>query len=316
MTGFQRYTLLTVGLVFVLIVIGGTVRATESGLGCPDWPRCHGSFIPRWEKHTLIEYSHRMAASIVGLMIFGVAFWAWRSYRHVRSISLPAAATVVLLLVQGGLGGLTVIHELPPEISTVHLATALTILGLLVLITVAAFAHEREMPSVRLAAGLPALAAAAMALTLTVMLFGAYATGAGYSLACDGWPLCNGQVVPSGGGATESVQLIFAHRLLAALLGIALVLLLVRAWSGRAAAPLAANLALAAVLIYVLQALVGASNIWTEAADIVQIAHLGVGTLLWAILALMNVRLFDLPRLLDAGSQRRAGSSHLAGAAR
>src|SRR3990172_12631505 len=120
MTLFQRFCLATCAVIFALIVLGGVARATDSGLGCPDWPRCHGSFIPKWEKHTLIEYSHRLTASVAGVMVFAVAIWAWKSYRHARSIFYPAAATVLLLLVQGGLGGLTVIRELPPEIVTVH----------------------------------------------------------------------------------------------------------------------------------------------------------------------------------------------------
>jgi heme A synthase len=314
MTGFQRLCLATTILIFVLIIIGGTVRATDSGLGCPDWPRCHGGFIPKWEKHTLIEYSHRLTAAVAGFMILGVAVWAWRSYRHVRSIMLPSALTFALLLVQGGLGGLTVIHELPPEIVTVHLATALTLIAMLILVTVAAFAHERQLPRLRTSSNAPGLAIVASGLTLAVMLLGAYIAGSGYSLACSGWPLCNGEAVPDL--SSEPVQLVFMHRLLALTLGLVLVALTYVAMKAPAASPLTSALAGAALVTYVVQALVGALNIWTEVADLAQIAHLGVGTLLWGILAFLNIRLFALHELIEAGTASKRARPDLLGAAR
>jgi heme A synthase len=311
MTGFQRLCLATTALVFVLIVIGGTVRATDSGLGCPDWPRCHGSFIPRWEKHTLIEYSHRLTASVVGLMVFGVAVWAWRSYRSVRSIFLPAAAMFALLLFQGALGGLTVKRELPPGVVTVHLATAMVLFALMLLITVASLG--RGQSRLRASPSLPGIALAAAALTLSVMLVGAYLSTAHYSLACSGWPLCNGEAIPTL--SAESVRLVFFHRLMALVLGLALVLLAAASLRGRTDRSVS-MLAVGALVLYVVQALVGAANIWTQVADLAQIAHLAVGALLWILLTYLNIRLFDLPGLLEAGGAARVRGGSLAGAAR
>src|SRR5687767_14391925 len=105
MTGFQRLCLITCTVVFGLIVLGGVVRATDSGLGCgDDWPRCEGSFIPRLETELLIEYSHRLTASVTGVLVLGLAIWAWRSYRAVPAILYPAIVVLVLVLVQGGFG--------------------------------------------------------------------------------------------------------------------------------------------------------------------------------------------------------------------
>src|SRR5688572_4254015 len=109
MTGFQRLCIVSSAVVFGLIILGGVVRATDSGLGCPDWPRCHGSFIPRWEIHTLIEYSHRLTASIAGVLILGLLIMAWRSHRRVPAIVIPATVIFALLLVQAGLGGAAVL---------------------------------------------------------------------------------------------------------------------------------------------------------------------------------------------------------------
>src|SRR3989442_3385132 len=96
-----RYlALLTVITTYGLIVLGGTVRATESGTACPDWPLCHGRLVPQFETHVMIEYSHRLAASVVGLMILAVAVWAWRRYRTDRLVVQAASAAMVLLVVQ------------------------------------------------------------------------------------------------------------------------------------------------------------------------------------------------------------------------
>jgi heme A synthase len=314
MTGFQRLCLATTALVFVLIVIGGTVRATDSGLGCPDWPRCHGSFIPRWEKHTLIEYSHRLTASVVGLMVLAVAVWAWRSYRHNRAVFLPAVGMFLLLLIQGGLGGLTVKRELPPGIVTVHLAMAMLLFALMLLITVAAFRPEEGARRPSVSPNLPGLALAAAALTLAVMLVGAYVSTAHYSLACSGWPLCNGEVVPTL--SIESIRLIFFHRVIALVLGLTLVLVAAVSWRSRSSDRLAAQLALAALALYVLQAIIGAANIWTRVADLAQIGHLAAGTLLWGLLAYLTIRLFAVPQLLEAGRPARLRRGGLAGVAR
>src|SRR5262245_14257220 len=121
MTGFQRLCLLTTATVFLLIIIGGAVRATDSGLGCPDWPRCHGSFIPKWEEHTLIEYSHRLTASIVGIEMLALVVVAWRSYRRVPAVLYPAIGAFLLTMFQAWLGSRVVLEELPPRTVAVHL---------------------------------------------------------------------------------------------------------------------------------------------------------------------------------------------------
>ena len=314
MTRFQRLCLATTALVFVLIVVGGTVRATDSGLGCPDWPTCHGNLIPSSDKHTIIEYSHRLTATVVGFMVLALVVWAWRSYRHVRSIFLPAIVLGVLVLLQAGLGGLTVKRELPPGVVTVHLATAMVLFATSITLTVAAFANGGAPSRLRAGPSVPGIALASAALALAVVLLGGYISTSHYSLACTGWPLCNGAVVPNM--RADSVQLVFAHRLLALLLGLSIALLVFRALSERVRYPGVANLALLAGAVFIGQSLVGAANIWTEITDVAQIGHLAVGSLLWALLAYMNIRLFALPDMLERRSGAAARRQGLAGALR
>src|SRR5438477_4363195 len=126
MTLLQRLSIAALVAVFILVVVGVTVRATNSGLGCPEWPRCNGSFIPQWDKHTLIEYSHRLTATVTGFIVLALAITAWRGYRRTPAVLYPAVGALVLVGAQAGLGGATVLHELPPVLVALHPGMALT----------------------------------------------------------------------------------------------------------------------------------------------------------------------------------------------
>ncbi|MPZ49565.1 MAG: hypothetical protein GEU75_09760 [Dehalococcoidia bacterium] len=311
MTGFQKLCIVTCVIIFGLIILGGVVRATDSGLGCPDWPRCHGSFIPKWEKHTLIEYSHRLTASIAGLLVLSVVVVAGRSYRRVPAILYPSIAALALLLVQAGLGGAAVLNDLPPEVVAVHLGTAITILTLLLIITTAAFAVTKPMERLHASRQFGRLSLLALALTLPLMLIGSYVSGADYGLACNGWPLCNGEVFPSADAA--SVQIHFMHRLLAAVLGAVLLALAWVGWRHRRSVPFVTAFSLLALGVYVIQAMLGAANVWTELSGEVSGAHLAFATLLWCVLAVLNIRVHRLHQLLPL-APRPSRRSDLAGA--
>lgn len=297
MTGFQKLCLATTFVVFALIVLGGVVRATESGLGCPDWPTCHGRLIPQWEKHTLIEYSHRLTASVAGFMVLGIVVTAWRSYRHTQAILLPAFAAGLLIVFQAGLGGATVLNELPPEISMVHMGTALIILALLCLLSLTSLTLDSPSQPVTASQRFRQAAILSLVLTYPLMLAGSYAGGAGYGLACSGWPLCNGELLPSADAT--SVQIIFMHRVLALLLGVSLVALAWLAWQGRSSSRLALHTAVGALVLFILQALLGAANVWTQLNDFVRAGHLALGTLVWLGLIYVSIRLFNLHYLLQ-----------------
>lgn len=314
MTAFQRLCLVTCAVIFGLIIVGGVVRSTNSGLGCPDWPTCHGRLIPKWEKHTLIEYSHRATATVAGLLVAAVLVVAWRKYRRVPAVLYPAFAAAILILVQAWLGKETVENELPPGIVAVHLTMALTILSILVLLTTTTFALSSPGSlNFSVGKGFGRIAIAASVLTIVLMIVGSYVSGAGYGLACNGWPLCNGEVVPTA--HATSVQIHFLHRFLALVLGLMLVALVWRGARERTTAPAAFSLALLALALYFLQAMVGAANIWTKLAAEVVAAHLALATLLWITLAVLNIRIHRLHELLPRSSDAKARAD-LLGASR
>ena len=111
---FRRLTLVTVLAGFALIVLGGVVRVTESGLGCPDWPLCQGRLIPPLETSAIIEYSHRLVASaVLGPLIVATCVVTWISYRRDRWLVAPATVGLILMLAQALLGGATVLPAFP-----------------------------------------------------------------------------------------------------------------------------------------------------------------------------------------------------------
>ena len=108
LTRFQRLAVLTTAATFVLITVGGLVRATDSGLGCPDWPRCFGRLTPPPELHAWIEHSHRLVAAAVILLVSALAVAAWRG-RQPAAVRWAAVGAVVMVLSQAALGAIVVL---------------------------------------------------------------------------------------------------------------------------------------------------------------------------------------------------------------
>jgi heme A synthase len=294
MTWFQRLLLVTIAATFVLVVIGGTVRATGSGLGCPDWPTCHGKLIPDAEKHTLIEFSHRTAATVVGVLFLGVTFFTFKTERRNRLVFWLAFVAGVLLVVQIGLGGVTVKKELPSEIVAAHLGTAMIFTGVMIVTVTVSLLRARGYRAFELASDTTfnRLAILTAATAFVTLVLGSYISGTDAALACGGWPLCNGSLTPGGGSA---VGLHFLHRLVAGMLGIMTLALIYQAFEERRRQPLLVWLSVAAGVLYVAQALVGAANIWTHLAAGVIVAHLSLAALLWCILVAVSALAFYLP---------------------
>ncbi|MEX2226360.1 MAG: heme A synthase [Dehalococcoidia bacterium] len=294
MSWFQRLLLTTIVATFILVIIGGTVRATDSGLGCPDWPTCHGKIIPPANYHTLIEFSHRTAASIVGVIFLGVTYFAFKTERRNPLVFWLAFSAGVLLVAQIILGGITVKRELPAEITAAHLATAMAFMAVLIVAAIISLLRSRGLhafPSMR-QSPFTRLALASAGVAYVTLVLGSYISGTDASLACSGWPLCNGSLAPGGDSA---VGLHYLHRLVAGLLGVLLLGVTYMAFEERRRQPLLLALTGFTLVAFIAQALIGAANIWTELAAGVVVAHLTFAALLWCTLVAISALSYYLP---------------------
>lgn len=144
--GFARLSLATTIATYLLIAVGALVRAAGAGLGCPDWPRCFGQWVPPTSAdelppgfdpaqfipaHTWLEYVNRLLGVLIGFLIFATLISAWRRHRGQPRIVWPTTAAFVLVGVQGWLGGQVVEQGLAATVLTAHMLLALIIVGLL-----------------------------------------------------------------------------------------------------------------------------------------------------------------------------------------
>src|SRR5947208_12437160 len=189
MKGFRALSVATALATYALVVLGGVVRVSGSGLGCPDWPLCHGRFLPPLDVHAIIEYSHRTTASLTSVLVVATAVVAWVAWHNRRDLVIPATVAAGLLAVQVALGAITVRLELPPMIVLAHLATAMALLGAVCVTAVAAL---MPTPAGAVDAQSIARAQGAAAGTYLLILSGSLVVGSGASGACDAWPLCGG----------------------------------------------------------------------------------------------------------------------------
>src|SRR5687768_8412714 len=123
----RRLVLATGIATFVLIIVGGVVRVSDSGLGCGPagsglngWPFCNGDLVPGLDLNSIIEYTHRALAGIVGILLIALAVLAIRNLRAHRGLMWATAGAVVLVIAQGLLGALTVEKDLDEGLVAAH----------------------------------------------------------------------------------------------------------------------------------------------------------------------------------------------------
>lgn len=286
MKTFERLSWISLAAVYLLLVLGGTVSATGSGLACPDWPLCHGELVPPLQGPVLVEYSHRLLASVAGLLILFTSIAAWRQRRHAPGAGTAAGLAVVLLIAQVLLGAVTVLHDLPPAVVALHLAmgTALlaTLASMVVLSRGARLDPLPPQPRGEAHALWPLLATGAL---YVEMVLGSYLDHSGAGLACPDVPLCRGAVIPPLEGGT---LIHFSHRawaLVVAVLVFVAAAKVRRAYRGR---PFLHLLPSAAVFLVLLQILLGGLTVVSRLAPALVVLHLANAEALLLIMVFLS----------------------------
>ncbi|HEX7197099.1 MAG TPA: heme o synthase [Candidatus Limnocylindria bacterium] len=280
MTRFAKLAVAAAVATFVLIAVGGLVRATDSGLGCPDWPLCFGDWLPPADLHAWIEHTHRLTAAVfVGPLVGVVGLITVLTHRR-RDRPLLAAAIIagVLVIVQSLLGAAVVLQGLAAELVTAHLGMALTVFAAVIFI--AERATHGPMPAARVRSGLTRLVGLTATAILAQMLLGSWVTGHHAGLAYADFPLMNGSVLPPVESSQQAVHL--AHRLMS------LVVAGLVAWTAlevrrSTTAPLARRLAEWMVVLIVVQLALGGLNVLSRLSAVFVVPHLAVGAALWGL---------------------------------
>ena len=288
MRGFRALSVATALVTYALVVLGGVVRVSGSGLGCPDWPLCHGRVLPPLDLHAIIEYSHRTTASLTSVLVVATAVVAWVAWRNRRDLVIPATLAVGLLAIQVVLGAITVRLELPPMIVLAHLATAMALLGAVCVTAVAAMmpttAGTVDAESVARARG-------AAAATYLLILSGSLVVGSGASGACDAWPLCGGGFRFAFDGS-PAIQLL--HRGAAAAIGVLVVMGLLSVLARQRRAPAVRATVALTMAALAFQVAVGAAVVTLHLPAVLRGLHLALASAVWTgtvVLAVIASRL-------------------------
>jgi heme o synthase len=288
MNAFRRLALTTTILTLGTITVGGLVRATGSGDGCPHWPKCFDRWVPPFEYHALIEWSHRAIGLLAIVSLCSLAVLALARFRGQPRLFIPTMLATPSILVQAILGAIVVkvkttpsLIRFEPTLVTFHIATAMALVGALVFVTVNAYCLQRSKPARAIDPTVARLAWWSAVSVYLLILVGATVRGQHAGLAFPDWPLMNGSIFP---GLQGSLATHYLHRLLALEVG---VLLAVLVWRARRSEPREAAVsafATVAFALYLVQVVVGGLQVFTKLAPPPVVAHVALSALIWAAL--------------------------------
>jgi len=293
--GLRRFADLCTVALLLVVLMGAIVTDTGSGRGCGGtWPLCNGRLVPALAISSMIEYSHRAVAGVVAALVVVLAVWAWRAAPRrpeVRALAIVAAGFV---WIQALLGGLDVLYPQSAALLALHFGFSLLAFAGALLLSAAlrqAPANAVVGPPPPLPGGLRALIWAGFVYVYALIYLGAYIAHTSGGMACQGWPLCSGALIPALRGATGVA---FLHRLgaLGALVLIAALHLRLRRLPGAAELQTGSRAALGFVLLQIAS---GAALVETHLAVWAVVVH---GTLvagLFGALAFLCLQAWRAP---------------------
>ena len=299
-SGLHRFALFTACCTAFLIFVGGLVTSTESGLSVPDWPTTYGwnmfTFpFSKWVGGIFYEHSHRMVASFVGFLTIILTVWTWLGEKRAWVRWLSAAALGAIIL-QGVLGGLTVIFLLPAPISTLHACLAQTFFCLVIAIAVFTSPQwKRGLPLIKSQAesvSVPVLCASTTTAVYFQLILGALMRHTNAGLAIPDFPLALGHIIPPF--TSSKVIIHFAHRLGAVIVTAMIIWTFSRIARAYSDHSLLFRPALIMLILVGIQLTLGALTVWTAKAVFPTTAHVLTGALVLATSFLLTLRAYAM----------------------
>ena len=285
----------TIILALIQIVLGITVRVTGSGLGCPDWPTCYGNWIPPLRFDSIIEYTHRLSASSLGLVTFITLGFLWFKKDLLRVSFYWICVAGILVLLASIFGAITVWTELEGLIVVIHLSIAELLVASLVLSSIYSwdfFSQTSKTTAIKKFSRPMGLFVLSVILTFFVILSGGYMVAEGYGSVCSGWPLCNGF-----SGLFEMPYVIhMIHRLIVSSLAIVIALLLFYVFKQYGHIKNIRMSVFMVGFVFILQVLIGAIMVWTGFQLYFRVIHLGIATVFWGTLVSFSYIFFPVKK--------------------
>lgn len=296
MRWLHRYARLLVVATLLLLIAGGMVTSTQSGLSVPDWPTTYGHNMFTYPLSGMVggifyEHGHRLIASMVGLMTIGlvIALWRVEPRRWVRRLGYTALGAVIL---QGTLGGITVLYRLPDAVSISHAALAQLFLCLTVTIAVVTSARWRQPAEPPVDdARLARLAMVLTGLVFTQILLGATVRHTGAGLVIPDFPLVYGGLVPPAW--TPHIAIHYAHRVGALVVTIVALASAATIWSRHPGRRELTRPAWGLMAAIALQVALGGLVVLSGKQPIINTAHVAVGATVLATSLLITLRVLQ-----------------------
>ena len=277
----------------LLIMVGSIVRVTGNGLGCPDWPLCHGQAIPPFLMSAWVEFFHRLFGAAVALQIGALIVLSWRWYRPDKWIFRTAIFATAVLTIQVLLGGIHVIYELPRWTGWIHTAVAMLVAGSIAVWLAITNRSTRDLGkrTAKLLEGtrLQLWTAIAAGASFVLLLTGSLVTRTGASLVCPSFPDCGLAVVPSNLQTIVSIQMVHRFAAFTVALATALILwyLLKKSRHDRGLQRVAWVL----IALFAFQFFLGISNVLLSLPMWSRVLHLGTGATIWVFMVILSVTL-------------------------
>ena len=286
-------SLLGVLMVLFQITLGGIVRITESGLGCPDWPLCDGQIVPELDFHTAIEWGHRVSGASIGIIIIIINAISFKFFGRKSLQSILAFSLLLLVVLEGILGGITVLTELTWWVRLIHLGGSFIILFLFAYL----FSSIRQDNKKLFISDLKKFQEYILNITmiglLILMLYGSAIVGLGVNSSCMSWPDCMGQWIRFN---ETSYFLHMIHRYLALVFG--LMILYLSHAVGRFAMPGSFVKIIARLLglIFVIHILFSIGLVHAGFDGWLRVVHLSLAGIIWLLVSWLFIeyRIFKI----------------------